>query len=313
MAKSKAMPACMWGRAALVIAMALALTACGGRARVAYVPAPGSFFEVPVRQGDSVASIAKRYQVNEDDIVAINNLPQRDNQLRAKTVRIPAYGQLKDERRPAAQHFARNAPVESRPVAAKAGPKAKPGAAGKGGPAKGGKGKPAATKPAPKVQTTKLDPPKQQPQSTDWWNDWLNPIPNRQSPAAQKKFLWPVNGQVVSNFGQGPGQLHNDGINILAQRGTPVRAAEAGTVTYVGSEIKGYGNLVLIKHNDGYVTAYAHSDKVTVKRGDTVKRGQPIAFAGATGGVSQPQLHFELRRNAKPVDPAPYLVATSES
>jgi murein DD-endopeptidase MepM/ murein hydrolase activator NlpD len=293
------------GRAALLIAAVIALAACAGPARVTYDPAPGSYYEVAAQKDDSVSSLAKRYQVSEEDIAAFNNLHQRDTKFDGKTVRIPAYGQLKDDRREAARRFARNAPVESRPVAAKG----KPNAAG----AKGNGIKPPVLKPAQKVQTAKLDPPKQQPQSAGWWKDWMNPLALRPSGAAQKKFLWPVNGQVLSKFGPGPGKSHNNGINILAPRGTPVRAADAGTVTYVGNEIKGYGNLVLITHNDGYVTAYAHSDSVTVARGAKVTRGQPIGYAGTTGGVSQPQLHFELRYNAKPVDPAPHLVATNES
>lgn len=294
------------GRAAALIAAVFALAACAGPARVAsYDPAPGSYYEVAVQKDDSVSSLAKRYQVSEEDIAAFNNLHQRDTKFEGKNVRIPAYGQLKDERREAAKRFARNAPVESRSVAAKG----KPNAAE----AKGKGIKPPVMKPAQKVQTAKLDPPKQQAQPSSWWKDWMNPLAIRPSAMAQKKFLWPVNGEVLSKFGPGPGKSHNDGINILAKRGTPVRAADAGTVTYVGNEIKGYGNLVLITHNDGYVTAYAHSDSVTVERGAKVTRGQPIGYTGTTGGVSQPQLHFELRYNAKPVDPAPHLVATNES
>lgn len=298
------------GRGALLIAAVFALAACAGSKGVSsYQPAPGSYYEVAVQKDDTVSSIAKRYQVSEEDVAAFNNLKQRDTKFEGKTLRIPAYGQLKDERREAAKRFARNAPVESRAVAAKGGGKDKANAAD----AKGKGVKLPVMKPAQKVQTAKLDAPKQQAKPTNTWTDWLNPLAIRPASAAQKKFLWPVNGQVLSKFGPGPDKSHNDGINILAPRGTPVRAADAGTVTYVGNEIKGYGNLVLITHNDGYVTAYAHSDSVTVARGAKVTRGQPIGYTGSTGGVSQPQLHFELRYNAKPVDPAPHLVATNES
>ena len=89
--------------------------------------------------------------------------------------------------------------------------------------------------------------------------------------------------------------------------GTPVKAAEAGTVAYAGSELKGYGNLVLIRHPNGYVSAYAHNGELKVKRGDSVKRGQVVASSGQTGNVSSPQLHFELRKGSTPVDPTPYL------
>ena len=97
------------------------------------------------------------------------------------------------------------------------------------------------------------------------------------------------------------------GINIAASRGTPVRTVDSGTVAYAGNEIRGYGNLVLVKHSSGLISAYAHLDALLVKRGDTVSRGQVIAKVGDTGGVSQPQLHFELRRGKKAVDPREFL------
>ena len=121
-----------------------------------------------------------------------------------------------------------------------------------------------------------------------------------------QKFLWPVKGPVISPFGESPNG-RNDGINISAERGAPIFAAEAGTVTYVGNELKGYGNLILIKHDNGFVTAYAHADTVLVQRGEHVERGQVIGSAGDTGDVSRPQLHFELRIGTRPVDPTPYL------
>ena len=99
----------------------------------------------------------------------------------------------------------------------------------------------------------------------------------------------------------------NDGINIAAPRGTPVRAVEGGVVAYSGNELRGYGNLVLIKHPDGFISAYAHCEELLVKRGQHVKAGQVIAKVGATGGVGRPQLHFELRRGENPVDPKKFL------
>ena len=89
--------------------------------------------------------------------------------------------------------------------------------------------------------------------------------------------------------------------------GTPIKAADDGVVTYAGDELKGYGNLVLIRHSTGYVTAYAHANEILVKHGDTVKRGQVIARAGATGSVKEPELHFEIRKGATPVDPSQFL------
>ncbi len=117
-------------------------------------------------------------------------------------------------------------------------------------------------------------------------------------------FRWPARGRVIAGFS---GRGGNEGINIAVPEGTPVKAAESGTVAYAGSELKGYGNLVLIRHPNGYVSAYAHNGELKVKRGDTVKRGQVVASSGQTGNVSSPQLHFELRKGSAPVDPTPYL------
>lgn len=130
-------------------------------------------------------------------------------------------------------------------------------------------------------------------------------------PAAEGRgFLWPTKGRVISSFGAKGRGLHNDGVNIAAARGTPVRAAENGVVAYAGNEIRGFGNLVLIKHADGWITAYAHNDELKVKRGDRVNKRQVIATVGSTGNVSTPQLHFELRRGKRAVDPEKHLTGS---
>lgn len=121
------------------------------------------------------------------------------------------------------------------------------------------------------------------------------------------KLRWPAQGKVIANFGQRPDGTHNDGINVAVPMGTEVHAADAGVVAYAGNELKGYGNLILLRHDNGWVTAYAHSEDLLVKRGDKVKRGQVIAKAGKTGQVDQPQVHFELRQGQRPVDPIPYM------
>lgn len=125
--------------------------------------------------------------------------------------------------------------------------------------------------------------------------------------AGAVKLRWPTTGRIIAGFGARPDGTHNDGINLAVPLGTDVHAAEAGVVAYAGNELKGYGNLVLLRHDNGWVTAYAHNDELLVKRGDKVKRGQVIAKAGKTGSVDRPQLHFELRQGSKPVDPIPYL------
>jgi len=125
--------------------------------------------------------------------------------------------------------------------------------------------------------------------------------------AAMPSFRWPVNGRVITAFGPKPSGQQNDGINVSVPEGTPIKAAEDGVVAYAGNELKTYGNLVLVRHSNGYVTAYAHASEIMVKRDDPVKRGQIIAKAGQTGSVAAPQLHFEIRKGSTPVDPAPFL------
>ncbi len=120
-------------------------------------------------------------------------------------------------------------------------------------------------------------------------------------------FRWPVRGRIIAGFGPKPNGQQNDGINLAVPEGTPVKSAEDGVVAYAGNELKGYGNLVLIRHANGYVSAYAHASELLVKRGDTVKRGQVIAKSGQTGNVTSPQLHFEIRKGSAPVDPQQYL------
>ena len=116
-----------------------------------------------------------------------------------------------------------------------------------------------------------------------------------------------MSGRVISGFGTGVNGERNDGVNIIADHGTPFRAAGAGTVRYVGNELRGFGNLLLIQHDDGFVTAYAHADRVTVERGQRVEAGQFVGHLGSTGDVSEPQLHFEIRQGTRPVDPSGFL------
>jgi murein DD-endopeptidase MepM/ murein hydrolase activator NlpD len=124
---------------------------------------------------------------------------------------------------------------------------------------------------------------------------------------AMPSFRWPVRGRVIAGFGSKPNGMQNDGINLAVPQGTPIKAADDGVVAYAGNELKGYGNLVLIRHSNGFVSAYAHASELLVKRGDSIKRGQVIAHAGQTGNVTSPQLHFEIRKGSTPVDPTQYL------
>jgi murein DD-endopeptidase MepM/ murein hydrolase activator NlpD len=126
-------------------------------------------------------------------------------------------------------------------------------------------------------------------------------------PMSGNSFRWPVRGRVIAEFGTRPDGGHNDGIDVAVPQGTSVKAAENGVVAYAGNELKGYGNLVLIRHANNWVSAYANNEELLVKRGEKVRRGQVIARAGATGAVSQPQVHFELRKGSRPVDPTKYM------
>lgn len=155
-----------------------------------------------------------------------------------------------------------------------------------------------------------------EPQHSAWNASPVEPTPAvaQQSPvktaepvAALPSFRWPVRGRIIAGFGPSPNGLQNDGIDLAVPKGTPIKAADDGVVAYAGDELKGYGNLVLIRHDNGYVTAYAHAGEILVKRGETVKRGQVIAKSGETGNVKSPELHFEIRKGATPVDPARFL------
>jgi len=134
-----------------------------------------------------------------------------------------------------------------------------------------------------------------------------SPVKASEATGALPTFRWPVRGKVITSYGAKTNGKANDGINLAVPEGTPVKAAEDGVVAYAGNELKGYGNLVLIRHANGYVTAYAHASELLVKRGDAIKRGQVIAKSGQSGEVASPQLHFEIRKGSTPVDPLQFL------
>lgn len=118
--------------------------------------------------------------------------------------------------------------------------------------------------------------------------------------------MWPVHGRVLASYAS-PGAPHNEGINIAAPVGTPVRTIDAGTVAYVGNEVKGYDNLVLVKHANGLISAYANLDGISVRKGDIVAAGEVIGRIADPRGAGEAQLHFELRRGKKSVDPKEFL------
>ncbi len=160
------------------------------------------------------------------------------------------------------------------------------------------------TAPAAKQETAQAKMPSETKASTRDAGSATEPKKNAMaSETANPEFRWPARGRIIQGFKPGG----NDGINIAVPEGTSVKAAESGVVAYAGNELKGYGNLILIRHPNGFVSAYANNGDIEVKRGETVKRGQTIAKSGQSGNVASPQLHFELRKGTKPVDPTQYL------
>jgi murein DD-endopeptidase MepM/ murein hydrolase activator NlpD len=137
----------------------------------------------------------------------------------------------------------------------------------------------------------------------------LAPVARADAPS----FAWPVSGRVISDFGSTANGGKNDGINIATAMDAPIHASASGTVTYAGNELKNYGNLVLVKHQGGFTTAYAHADRLVVSRGDFVAKGQVIGYSGQSGDVDSPQLHFEIREQTTPVNPRTYLSNTTAS
>lgn len=119
----------------------------------------------------------------------------------------------------------------------------------------------------------------------------------------KNNFIWPVKGKLINKFGKNKNGIINDGINISTKKGEPIVATENGEVIYVGRNVRGFGNLLMIRHFDGWISAYAHNNKIFVKKGESVIRGQKISTIGSTGLVKKPQLHFELRKGIKPINP----------
>jgi murein DD-endopeptidase MepM/ murein hydrolase activator NlpD len=160
---------------------------------------------------------------------------------------------------------------------------------------------PASQQPAAQQQMASLAPPPAH--SSPYTNQ------QPQKPVTQSaRFIWPVaDGKIVSHFGPKSAGRSNDGINVAVPEGEPIWASAGGTVVYAGNDLKGYGNMVIIRHKDGWMTAYAHARSIAVKKDDTVKQGDIIAYVGTTGGVPTPQVHFAIRNGRTPVDPELYL------
>ncbi len=162
-------------------------------------------------------------------------------------------------------------------------------------------------RPAPGEVASAAPPPLPAPVTPQAALPGAPPVDVPPPPRASGGFEWPVHGRILSPFGKQEDGLRNDGINIGAKEGTPVRAADNGVVVYAGNELPGFGNLLILRHADGWMTAYGHNARLMVRPGQTVRRGQVVATVGHTGGVKRPQLHFEIRRKGGAVDPARFL------
>jgi murein DD-endopeptidase MepM/ murein hydrolase activator NlpD len=270
-------------------------------APVVAAPAPADWNgSYTVKAGDSLYGIARANKVQVADLQRFNGISDPSKMRPGMNLKVPAGAAAAAAPASAAAPVAA-APVQpAPPVAAAPAPATEaPRANASGGPrllnppASAGGATAAAPASAPATKVAAVGPV-------------ALPAPATATGAATK-FRWPAKGTTLAGFGKRPDGAHNDGINISVPAGTDITAADGGTIAYAGSEIKAYGNLVLIRHEGGWVTAYAHADQILVKRGDTVTRGQVIAKAGATGSVDQPQVHFELRQGSKPVDPAPHM------
>jgi len=249
---------------------------------VAAAAAPSSVHIV--NRGDTLMSIARRNHVPVAELAKANNLDQSAKLSLGMKLTVP--GSKSAAVAPVAQPVV--AAVPAQPVAPVAAPATKMAAAG--GPPQAARLASATTNVAeekPVVEQASIKP--------------------SEATGALPTFRWPVRGKVITSYGAKTNGKSNDGINLAVPEGTPVKAAEDGVVAYSGNELKGYGNLVLVRHSNGYVTAYAHASELMVKRGDTIKRGQIIAKSGQSGEVGSPQLHFEIRKGSSPVDPLQFL------
>lgn len=245
-------------------------------APVAAAPAAGAQYVHTVAPGETLSKISRSYKVSITALAKANNIAPHTQVKIGDQIAIPGVKAQQAAAKPAA------------PVAG-----VQPQ-------------QPAISAPQQKVAAT---PPVSTARSITPATD--NPAGPETKPvttaAAMPTFRWPVRGRVINGFGPKTAGAQNDGINVAVPEGTPIKAAEDGVVAYAGNELKSYGNLVLIRHANGYVTAYAHASEILVKRDEPIKRGQVIAKAGQTGSVTAPQLHFEVRKGSSPVDPMPYL------
>ena len=295
-----------FGSASAVVVLGSLVAACAprveGPAPVVSAPAPverGSE-TITVRRGQSLSEIAQSYHVPMRVIAEANGLSPPYRIQTGRTLTIPGVGQPRPPAPPQSVAALPNPQTQEIPQPTTgqglAAPRVQEGPSISPLPAPPPTGQSEAKPPPPVAIAPPALPD--------------NPDSNKAEPQSAPGaggFIWPVRGHVVSTYGSRPDGTHNDGINIAAARGASVQAVDSGVVAYTGNELRGYGNLVLVKHANGWISAYAHCDTILVKRGEKITRGQVIARVGSTGNVSEPQLHFELRRGQHAVDPREFL------
>ncbi|WP_420130953.1 peptidoglycan DD-metalloendopeptidase family protein [Rhodopseudomonas sp.] len=238
-----------------------------------------------VNSGDTLMSLSRRNNVSLSELARANNLSTTAHLKPGMKINIPG-GQATAMAAPVAPA---PAPVAQAPAPIAAAPVRMATAA-----------------PAEPVQKARMVAPTETPAAAAEPAE-ASPVKAAEATGALPSFRWPVRGRVITAYGAKTNGKSNDGINLAVPEGTPIKAAEDGVVAYSGNELKGYGNLVLVRHSNGYVTAYAHASELMVKRGETIKRGQVIAKSGQSGEVGSPQLHFEIRKGSSPVDPLKFL------
>ncbi len=241
-----------------------------------------------VQYGETLRSIAQMHRVDPAALASLNNIPPSSSVTLGQTLRIPAPSLAPAPNEVASLQAPTMNDASLEPAEALATPPVENTLQ-----SQAAAQAPAAAAPAPaNIQSAALAPTDAAPAEAE---------------AAASGFRWPVRGRIIAGFGKQADGARNDGINLAVPAGTPVHAAENGTVIYAGNELEGYGNLILVQHDDDWVSAYAHNETLKVSRGDKVTRGQSIASVGKSGSVEMPQLHFELRKKSKPVDPLPHL------
>ncbi len=270
--------------------------------------APGNRVVI-VERGQSLGFLAHRYHVSERAIIAANHLhPPYQIDIGSRLL-IPGGGEEGSIRE---AELAPAAPLGAPPQAAAPPPRRDMSLRPEPPPARQPDVIPLDSPAPPETRASEagpgtLTPPPGEQSAAEEARADSAPAPAAAPAIREGRFPWPVRGRILVGYGASTNGGRNDGINIAAPKGTPVRVIDGGEVAYAGNELRGYGDLILVKHPGGWISAYAHCEDVAVKKGDTVSAGQVIARVGTTGGVEQPQLHFELRRGDRPVDPRDFL------